>query len=401
MLFRSPNIMSIYPVKERFFSLQYPDVFPHYHVCDSYYYIDKWKKFINLDSVCIRNTCERLEVNTKEHAGVLVACIGTLSDYKNQLGVIRAIQRLHSESHVNIQLHLLGYNDNAYGKNCMEYVKHNHMETYVFFKGFVPSADCEIAGYDALICGSRLESFPNVISEAMAARIPVVSTPVGGVPEILRDTENAYLCLGFGVDDIYEGLHRFTRDWNTPFQVRLIQNAYETYEREFSPEAVTWKLAAYYDHVLEDFGNHKAQPLQIEWFRNSYKDLVDLFKRTEGLFRRPDVMQRMVWLVPFIKAGLQHTASRNLVIWGAGLFGADAKVFAETFFEELTLEYFIDTKKTGDYLGYPIVGPEPWYWRDKVVWIANCAGQNEIYDQLIESGKTYNKDFFIIGARSW
>lgn len=46
---------------------------------------------------------------------------------------------------------------------------------------------------DAVVVPSRYESFPLVILEAMAAARPLVATAVGGIPEILRPTENAYL----------------------------------------------------------------------------------------------------------------------------------------------------------------------------------------------------------------
>jgi glycosyltransferase involved in cell wall biosynthesis len=40
---------------------------------------------------------------------------------------------------------------------------------------------------DVLLHPSRIEAFPNALLEAMAASVPIVTTSVGGIPEIVRD----------------------------------------------------------------------------------------------------------------------------------------------------------------------------------------------------------------------
>jgi glycosyltransferase involved in cell wall biosynthesis len=47
------------------------------------------------------------------------------------------------------------------------------------------------AASDISICTSRVESAPRVIVEAMACGLPIITTPVFGIPELVRNNVNA------------------------------------------------------------------------------------------------------------------------------------------------------------------------------------------------------------------
>ena len=57
----------------------------------------------------------------------------------------------------------------------------------VWFAGWRDDLPRIYADLDALVISSNNEGTPVSIIEAMAARVPVVATEVGGVPDLLRD----------------------------------------------------------------------------------------------------------------------------------------------------------------------------------------------------------------------
>ena len=80
-----------------------------------------------------------------------------------------------------------------------------------------------------LICGSTIESYPNVISEAMAYGLIIISTPVAGVPEILEDRINGYLTEDYTIDAICKKILEVDEDINKNKVDSVLKNAHKTF----------------------------------------------------------------------------------------------------------------------------------------------------------------------------
>jgi glycosyltransferase involved in cell wall biosynthesis len=65
---------------------------------------------------------------------------------------------------------------------------------------------------DAVVLTSRSEGTPVALIEAMACGLPVISTSVGGVPDIVRDGETGLLVPSDDVDQLSAALSKLARD---------------------------------------------------------------------------------------------------------------------------------------------------------------------------------------------
>jgi len=79
-------------------------------------------------------------------------------------------------------------------KSSFDLLKHDNIELdtiYNIINDLMPYYYC---GADLLLLTSLWEGSPNVIKEAMACNLPIVSTDVGDVKEIIGDTEGCFIC---------------------------------------------------------------------------------------------------------------------------------------------------------------------------------------------------------------
>jgi len=63
------------------------------------------------------------------------------------------------------------------------------LDSSVCWTGVVPDAASLFSAFDVFVLSSRTEGIPIVLLEAMRANVPIVATRVGGVPEMLDETE--------------------------------------------------------------------------------------------------------------------------------------------------------------------------------------------------------------------
>lgn len=400
-----PHVMNIYPLIPAFSKVNYMDIFPSYHICDSLYYAGRWEKDFHTNSVCIRTAAGKMErCGSRFQKGQVIRCIcvGGIYKNKNQLSVIKACHKAIKNG-IPLVLSLYGnYEGNPYGEACIGYIREHGLEAYIALKGFCGDMPEVYRNSDVLICGSTRESYPNVISEALATGAVVISTPVAGVPEVIKDRYNGYLCKGYTPDDIYEKIVELEKDAETGFLDEMMRHAKETYEEVHSPESVSAKLESYYEWLLKNYENKKT--VTIDSLKTAFEEIIRIYSEKENLFSDREKVQRKLWYLCHVQDRIREQIRQNksFYIWGTGKYGKTVYEMVSVFFEDMEIAGFLDSVRTGQYMGKTIYRPDEVISdTNNIILAAAVNGQTDMIEQLEKYGRQYIEDYYILSQRWW
>ncbi len=159
---------------------------------------------------------------------------------KNGVGdVIKALPKLTE----NIKFVIFG--EGYLEKELKNLAKKLDVSNRVIFKGFVSHDEMPkyLKTCDIFIRPSLSEGFGNSFIEAMACKIPVIATPVGGIVDFLADdpstplgARTGYFCQPENLESIVEAIKRVIDD---PQKNSIIENAYNMVLEKYD-----WNLIA-------------------------------------------------------------------------------------------------------------------------------------------------------------
>ncbi|PUU86050.1 glycosyltransferase, partial [Halanaerobium sp.] len=130
---------------------------------------------------------------------IIIGNIGRLSYQKGHEFLIEAIELLKQERDDFVVLIIGDGEREAEIKNL---VSDKGLGDYIIFTGFRDDVYNLLPGLDFLVHTARWEGFGFVIAEAMAAGLPVVSTDVSNISEIIVDGKTGYLAEAGNNEDI-------------------------------------------------------------------------------------------------------------------------------------------------------------------------------------------------------
>jgi len=121
-----------------------------------------------------------------------LVCVGRLCEQKGQFLLIDAARQLASEG-LDFELVLVG--DGEMRDHLETLIKRHNLREQVMICGWMTNDQVrdEILAARALVLPSFAEGLPIVLMEAMALKRPIISTYVGGIPELVRSGEHGWL----------------------------------------------------------------------------------------------------------------------------------------------------------------------------------------------------------------
>jgi D-inositol-3-phosphate glycosyltransferase len=142
-----------------------------------------------------------------DHESTVLLCVGVLQPRKAQTLLVQAFREL-APRHPMLLLALVGDRGGSYADALRELTSRSGLEDRIR----VVPADRDIlpwfAAADLFVNSSFEETVPGVILEAAAFELPVLSTAVGGIPELIEDSVSGFLCAPKDLTALVDGLER-------------------------------------------------------------------------------------------------------------------------------------------------------------------------------------------------
>lgn len=124
------------------------------------------------------------------------------------------------------------------------------LNAWVRFLGFQSDMRIVLWAADVFVHPSRSEGLGVVLLEAMAARLPVIATGVGGIPEVVREGETGLLVPPDNPESLAKAIQRLKQD--EALRQQLGQRAQEWVERLHDIRYLPDRVMQVYEFLLAE-----------------------------------------------------------------------------------------------------------------------------------------------------
>lgn len=179
---------------------------------------------------------------------LLVAAVGNVIPRKGQLHLVEAMPHV-LDAVPEARLLVVGDHTNpAYSAEVHARAKSLGVESSIHWAGNRADVAEILRACDLFVLGSREETLPLAILEAMAAGLPVVATNVGGVPECVLQNQTGVLVPAGDSNALAEALVGLLRDED--LRRRLGRAGRERVLRHFSVESQAPKIESVFQRSM-------------------------------------------------------------------------------------------------------------------------------------------------------
>ncbi|MGD1820448.1 MAG: glycosyltransferase [Pleomorphochaeta sp.] len=207
----------------------------NYELGKSYYRISNNK--INL----VNNGIDLDKYYRINHTIFTFINVGRFNNVKNQKLIIQAFHKFISKFG-NGKLILVG--DGEERENLENLSKSLNIDNFVEFTGFVSNVEDFLAVSDVYIQSSHREGLPLAVLEGMASRLPVISTDVGGMKDIIHS--NGFLIQDNNLKQLTETMDKLYLD--NSLREELANNSYSIVQA-YSSKMMANKYCEIYDKI--------------------------------------------------------------------------------------------------------------------------------------------------------
>lgn len=134
--------------------------------------------------------------------------LGRISEKKGVWDLLDALEKIRVEHNCDFELVVGGDGD---VEHFQELIRLKNLNEFVRFIGWASAEEKQVllAESNLFVLPSYNEGLPISILEAMSYELPILSTPVGGIPEVVEQNVNGILITPGNVNELVEALMTF------------------------------------------------------------------------------------------------------------------------------------------------------------------------------------------------
>ena len=148
-----------------------------------------------------------------------------------------------------LPVHFIIMGEGSLRADLEAYCKKLGLQSSVTFTGFRSDIAQVFPELDALLFSSEMEGLGTTVLDAYAAKVPVVATRAGGIPELVIENETALLADVKDHGTLAKNLEQLI--YNDELRQRLIHNAHEHLQK-FTKDQMAKNILGVYREVLSE-----------------------------------------------------------------------------------------------------------------------------------------------------
>lgn len=205
------------------------------------------KKFsISNPQFSIENLKADFGINPDEKIVITVSRLVKKNGVDDLIKAIKEIQA--SEFKFQVKLLIAGIGPDE--QELKNLVKKLRVEPKILFLGHIPHS--KLTKYltisDVFVRPSLSEGLGNAFLEAMAAGVPIIGTPVGGIPDFLINGETGLFCQSKNPQSIAEKIKRLLSD--NQLKQKIIKNGQKLIREKYDWDKIVFKMEKVYLSLL-------------------------------------------------------------------------------------------------------------------------------------------------------
>jgi len=208
---------------------------------------------LKLEDYQIKQITDKLEFNGKKITKPIIAMVARLDPiqkrYQDFIEAAEIVLKEIKEPNFLIVGGATNYFEENQKKELENLVKEKGFSHKIIFTGFFPDLNYLLSNTQILALPSLEESIPAIVLEAMAMKIPVVATKVGGIPEAVLDGETGFLVSVKNPQSLAEKIIYLLK--NPERAKKMGEKGYQRVKEEFRQEKLAKECQKVFNDLLK------------------------------------------------------------------------------------------------------------------------------------------------------